>query len=77
MQVNYESGFLFGTPSFLEGAGRVMDLAGSFDDYNRIGTSENVDALMLCLDWAVVGGDLRDAILSYLQGTAGHHAVSA
>jgi hypothetical protein len=65
--VSYETAFLFGSASFLEGAGRVMDLGGSFDEYNRVGTSEQVDALMLCLDWLAIGEDLRSSIREYLN----------
>lgn len=73
--MSYETGFLFGTPSFLEGAGRVMDLAGSFDEYNRVGTSDQVDALMLCLDWLAVGEDLRSALRSYAEARGAEAAA--
>ncbi len=69
--MNYETGFLFAMPSALEGAGRVMDLGAAFDEYNRVGTPEEVDALMLCLDWLAIGEDMRSAINQALVD-AGH-----
>lgn len=54
-----QSDFLFAQPSFLSGAARVLDMAGSFDRYN---SSDDPDSLAIASDWYVIGGDLRAAL---------------
>ena len=53
---------LFARPSFASGAARVLDLGGTFDEYNTSATPEDADACALWGDWAVVGEDMRIAI---------------
>jgi hypothetical protein len=53
---------LFATPSFASGAARVLDLGGTFDEYNSSATAAEADARALWSDWAVVGEDLRLAM---------------
>ncbi|HEV2485108.1 MAG TPA: hypothetical protein VGT08_06215 [Terracidiphilus sp.] len=54
--------FLFAQPSFVAGAARVLDLWGTFDDYNRSETPTEADAKALASDWLVAGQDILDAI---------------
>jgi hypothetical protein len=53
---------LFARPSFVSGAARVLDMGGTFDEYNSSETSDEADARALWGDWAVVGEDMRIAI---------------
>ena len=52
------STFLVGRPSWRE-AGRLLDLGGTFDDYNR---SANPDALAVQMDFRAVGVALWSAL---------------
>jgi len=56
--------FLFASPSFLTGAGRVMDLGAVLeqDSYNFSTTPEEADALAIASDWQVVGQNLARAV---------------
>lgn len=54
--------YLFARPSFLSGAARVLDLGGTFDEYNTSRTGDDADARALSNDWIVVGEAMRDAI---------------
>ena len=57
-----KSDFLFAQPSLMSGVGRVFDLWGQFDDYNRSETPLEADAKAIASDWLIVGQDLSDAI---------------
>jgi hypothetical protein len=57
-----QSDFLFAEPSFMSGAGRIVDLWGQFDDYNRSDTPAEADAKAIASDWLVVGQDIQDAV---------------
>lgn len=52
------SDFFFAQPSFLSGAGRLVDLFGLFDDYNQSRTEIEADSRGLYADWCMVGDDL-------------------
>jgi len=56
--------FLFASPSFLTGAGRVMDLGAALEhyNYNVSPTPEEADARAIANDWQVVGQDLARAV---------------
>jgi hypothetical protein len=56
--------FLFASPSFLTGAGRVMDLGGALEyyNYNFSSSPEEADARAISSDWEVVGDDLARAV---------------
>ena len=53
---------LFARPSFVSGVARVLDLGGTFDQYNSSATPGEADARALAGDWAVVGENMRIAI---------------
>jgi hypothetical protein len=57
-----QTDFLFAQPSFGSGVSRVLDLWGTFDDYNRCNTPEEADATAIAADWRIVGQDIYDAI---------------
>lgn len=54
--------FLFARPSFSSGAARVLDLGGTFDQYNASPTGDEADMRALSNDWVVVGETMREAI---------------
>lgn len=53
--------FLFARPSALEGIGRILDFAGSYNQYNTSPTPEEADARAIRSDFEAVGRDLRAA----------------
>ena len=57
--------FLYGRPSFLDGAARVLDLFGMFRRYDRPENDDQVDARALYDDFRTVGMDLEDAMRRY------------
>jgi hypothetical protein len=48
---------LFAIPSFLSGAARVLDIGGTFDDYNY--SPEESDARAIRSDFMTIGNDIR------------------
>jgi hypothetical protein len=62
MNRKVQSDFLFAQPSFVSGAGRVLDLWGQFDDYNHSETPLEADEKAIASDWLVVGQDVFAAI---------------
>ena len=58
----YLSGFLFSTPSFLTGAGTVINLAGNYYKYNTSPSTLEADLRAIRNDFWVIGDDIRAAI---------------
>jgi len=56
------SDFLFAQPSGLAGWARLLDLFGTFDDYNTSPSRSVADARALYTDWVVTGEDIRVAM---------------
>lgn len=56
------SDFLFAHPSRLAGLARLLDLFGTFDDYNVSRTRPIADARAMYADWVMTGQDIRNAI---------------
>lgn len=56
--MNLQSTFLTASPSWKD-AGRLLDLAGTYDDYNR---SVNPDVVALRMDARAVGVDFWTAL---------------
>ena len=56
---------LYAEPSFWEGFARILDIGGTFDDYNDFETEEEADMAALASDWYAVGADLYRAISRY------------
>ncbi len=67
-----ETGFLFASPSFWSGVGRLFDLWGKLDDYNVSRSAEQADAAALYSDWRMVGQDLRDSWVLFHTKEAEH-----
>lgn len=63
------STFLVAVPSWSSGAARVLDIGGTFDEYNRAGTDAESTAIMLAADWLALADDFR--------ATAREHAAEA
>lgn len=57
-----EQGYvLYSQPSFLEGMARLVDFAGSLNNYNISRTPEEADGRAILSDWEAVGFDLLTA----------------
>ena len=60
-----EADFLFATPSWQEGTGRLVDFADSLTEYNTTpasGDDEGADTRATRQDWTAVGNRIRQAI---------------
>ncbi len=57
--------FLVEQPSLHSGVARLFDFYGLYDAYNRSPNEAQADAMALFSDWAIVGDDLRSAMLEY------------
>lgn len=62
---NYDSDFLFASPSFWQRAASVLDIGGTLVQYNGSRTTEEADKRAIASDWAVTGKDIKDAIESF------------
>ena len=60
-----QSGFLFADPSFVSGAGRLMDWYGLYDSYNESRSGREADAEAIFADWRVVGEEIVSATLEF------------
>lgn len=60
----FRTDFLFSTPSFLEGAGSVMNLAGNYYEFNNCDTAREADETAINNDFSMIGQDICDAIKS-------------
>jgi hypothetical protein len=67
---NNVTDFLFATPSFLTGAGTVMNLAGSSYQFNVSSTSDEADCLAIKNDFYIIGNDLKKAISNSINSKA-------
>jgi hypothetical protein len=53
------TGFLYATPSFLSGAGSVLNIFGDYFEYN---TSDEADEIAIQSDFDNVGEDIKKAM---------------
>ncbi len=58
---------LFALPSFMEGVGSVIDLAGSFHNYNSSESLYDADFKAMKSDWQTIENDFRNAFESLRQ----------
>ena len=58
----FDTGFLFSGMNFFTGAGSVLNLAGSYYDFNYSPSGAEADANAIATDWNMVGQDLNNAI---------------
>lgn len=68
----YFTSFLYSTPSFLSGAGSVMNLAGNFYDYNTFDSGSEADRLAIENDFSMVGQDLSDVLENLFEDKNSH-----
>jgi len=61
-QKRYTTGFLFSNPSFLSGAGTVMNLAGNYYEFNSSETGFEADEKAIENDFRMIGQDIYDVI---------------
>jgi hypothetical protein len=59
---SHRTDFLFATPSFIGGAGSVLNLGGQYFEYNRSATPAKADERALQSDWGMTGQDIRIAM---------------
>ncbi len=71
MGKNDYTGLFYAQPSLTEGLAHVLDLWGTFDDYNYSHSDEEADYVALASDWYAIGADLYHAI-SRFEANAGH-----
>ena len=55
LNLSLASTYLFSPPSVLSGVARILDLGGTFDEYNDSTTTEESDILAVLADWVAVG----------------------
>ena len=55
--------FLYARPSFLGGAGHIMDLGDTLLVFNESVSPEQADYFAIKSDWVAIGDDLRNAIM--------------
>ena len=58
-RISTRTGYLFATPSTLDGAARVFDAWGIYDDYNLGDSLEHGVALGFMQDWLSLEDDVR------------------
>jgi len=58
----YFTDFLFSTPSFLIGAGSVLNLEGNYYSFNLTNDPAQADLLALANDFGCVGQDVQSII---------------
>jgi hypothetical protein len=61
-QKRYKTDYLFSNPSFLSGAGTVMNLAGNYYQFNTFDTDFEADSKAIENDFRMIGQDIFDAV---------------
>ena len=56
------SDFLFSTPTFLSGAGTVINIAGNFYEFNGSPTGIIADEIAIGCDFGMIGQDIKDVV---------------
>ncbi len=54
--------FLFATPTWQEGVGRLVDLGDALTEYNTTAPPDDPDARATAQDWRAVGDYIRSAM---------------
>jgi hypothetical protein len=62
----HRSTYLFATPTWAEGVGRLLDFGDSLTQYNDSPTPEEADSRALATDWRSVGGDILGACAQFV-----------
>lgn len=63
------SSYLFSTPSFFEGVGRLVDFGSTLNNYNFSKSGRIADCKALKSDWYAIGNDMREVIESEAKKT--------
>lgn len=58
---HFTTGFLFSTPSFLSGAGTVINLAGNYYKFNSSDSGTEADKVAIEHDFRMIGQDIKNA----------------
>ncbi|MDW5291030.1 hypothetical protein [Formosa sp. PL04] len=64
-KVKYRTDFLLPKNNFLVGLGSVLNIAGSYFDYNYSKSDDEADRKALRSDWMNVGDDFKSAKKSF------------
>jgi len=56
-----DTGFLFSSPSWVQGVASAMDLGGTLVEYNVSKTPQEADVRAIASDWAITGKDIQRA----------------
>lgn len=56
------SSYLFSTPSFIEGVGRLLDFGSTLNNYNYSKSGKEADYKAISSDWRAVGNDMREVM---------------
>ena len=54
--------FLYATPTFVSGMGRVIDLGATMTVFNSSDSEAEADAKAIYNDWLAIGNDMREAM---------------
>lgn len=63
------SSYLFSTPSFIEGVGRLLDFGSTLNNYNYSKSDKEADYRAISSDWRAVGNDMREVMESEVKKT--------
>jgi len=63
----FDTDFLFATPTYLSGAASAFKLAGNFYDYNSSETGEEADYKAIANDFNIIGNDLKGAMSTIMD----------
>jgi hypothetical protein len=70
VEESVRSTFLFASPTWQEGVGRLVDFAGALTAFNTTRPQMDPDARAIAQDWLAVGDELRLALWCYTVGTS-------
>lgn len=59
--------FLLPNNNFLIGMGSILNLVGSYFEYNYSDSSDEADLKALESDWQNIGADIKDSIISFKE----------
>lgn len=61
----FRSDFLFPDTDFITGMGSVLNIAGSYFEFDSSKSENIADQKALRSDWGVIGQDIREALSKY------------
>lgn len=63
----FRTDFLFVTPTFLTGAGSVLNLAGNYYEFNTSESGYEADCMAIKSDFDMIGQDIQE-VFTKIQG---------